>query len=485
MKTKHICSRSGAKVILPLLSTVTLLAAAPAVWADSPSDLMEQGIYSEETKGDLDNAVQLYQKVVEQAKADQTLAARAQYHLGLCYYKENNYTAANAAFESLVKDFPEQKEMVALARKYLAAAHPLQPAPWTDNEDMRLDIKMGTMRIGVMDVTVASGQTTNGQKTWRFGNHMTIGGIQSVSHVEADAETMSPIRSRWKHTLLGEVDAVYYPDHADLKTVGKDGTKTVNFTTPVMDNEEAIQWMRRLPLADGYTNGQPVLSTLVATTVPITWSVSGPESVLVPAGSYNCYKVELSINQTFWISSAANHYVAKFEGGGVIGELARVTHQSPGEQSTYTDASNGISMTGPAGWTFDKAESEIKGRADVRLIDPDGSTASSVTVGSMDLLTAAEKKSVRDYANVKVEKAGKMHTDFQVRSNSWTDLTVAGQPAVSVIADFTEGKSKKVGYGVWSFGANKGIYFEMITSAKDYEAMRPQMDAIINSFKLQ
>ena len=121
MKTKHVLLRCRAKTILLLLSTATLLAAAPAARAESASDLMEQGIYSEETKGDLDSAVQLYKRVIAQARTDQALAAQAQYHLGLCYYKQQNYTDANTAFETLVKDYPDQKDMVALARKYLAA----------------------------------------------------------------------------------------------------------------------------------------------------------------------------------------------------------------------------------------------------------------------------------------------------------------------------------------------------------------------------
>jgi len=61
---------------------------------DSPSDTLEQGIYSEETKGDLDGAMQLYQKVITQAKADQASAAQAQYHLGVCYYKKKDFSDA-------------------------------------------------------------------------------------------------------------------------------------------------------------------------------------------------------------------------------------------------------------------------------------------------------------------------------------------------------------------------------------------------------
>ncbi len=94
-----------------------MLANADRLWADSPSDLLEQGIYSEETKGDLDGALQLYQKVIAQSKADEALAAQAQYHLGACYYKMQDYTNATAAFEQVVKDYPDQTNIVARARQ--------------------------------------------------------------------------------------------------------------------------------------------------------------------------------------------------------------------------------------------------------------------------------------------------------------------------------------------------------------------------------
>jgi len=64
----------AAKTLLALSFTATLLATAPAARADSPSDLLEQGIYSEQTKGDLDGAMQLYQKVIAQVKSNQALA---------------------------------------------------------------------------------------------------------------------------------------------------------------------------------------------------------------------------------------------------------------------------------------------------------------------------------------------------------------------------------------------------------------------------
>ena len=72
------------------------------------------------------------------------------------------------AFEKLVKDYPDQKDLIALANKYLAGAMPLMPAPWVDGEEMQLDIKFPTgFKIGTACYRVNAGET-NGQKIWRL-----------------------------------------------------------------------------------------------------------------------------------------------------------------------------------------------------------------------------------------------------------------------------------------------------------------------------
>jgi tetratricopeptide (TPR) repeat protein len=162
--------RTGAALFL--LAITSLVPAALAAATASPSELLEQGIYSEETKGDVDAALKLYQQVVSEAKAGQAVAAQAQYRLGVCFYKKKNYAEANAAFEKLLKDYPDQKDLIAAADKYLAGAVPLMPAPWVDGEELQFDIKFPTgFKIGAACYQVGSGET-NGQKIWRLSSRL-------------------------------------------------------------------------------------------------------------------------------------------------------------------------------------------------------------------------------------------------------------------------------------------------------------------------
>lgn len=486
MKIKHSFRPGRATTTLLALSfTATLLATAPAARADSPSELFEQGIYSEQTKGDLDGAMQLYQKVITQARSDQTLAAQAQYHLGVCYYKKQDYTDASAAFETLLKDYPDQKDLVAMARKYLAGATVLQPVPWSDNENMRLDVRLaGGLKIGVADYSVSAGQT-NGQKMWRISSRVSAAGSESVSHVEVEAGTLKPLHSIWKHSLLGEVDTAYSQDHADLTTIGTGETHKLEFDGSVIDNEEAVEWMRCLPLAGGNKSSQQVLTSLGSHVITLKTEVSGPEQITVPAGTFDCYKVQLNIGQTFWYSADANHYLAKLEAGGVIMELASVTQRVPGEKAAYSDPTFGFSLLAPAGWAFDKQEIDQSNKTDVSILDPQGMASSVLEVQTMSTLKADETNSLRTFANARLAEKAKAVKGLQARSDTWQNRTLAGRPALSVVSDYTEGKAKKVLYAVWSFGPTNGACFCAQVSAADFDGFRQKFDAVVNSYQNQ
>ena len=241
--------RTGAALFL--LAVTSLLTTAQMAAAASPSELLEQGIYSEETKGDVDAALKLYQQVVTEAKAGQAVAAQAQYRVGICYYKKKNYSEANAAFEKLLKDYPDQKDLIALANKYLANAMPLMPAPWVDGEEMQLDLKFPSgIKIGTACYRVYAGEA-NGQKIWRLRTRLVAASSQQFSRVEVEADSFQPLHCRWKINAIGECDATYLPGHAELKMIGQDEVKQIALSGVVYDNEEVAQLIRRLPLASG------------------------------------------------------------------------------------------------------------------------------------------------------------------------------------------------------------------------------------------
>jgi len=488
MKTNYEPAKTSlrARTQIVLLFLMTLFPFAPAGFGAQLSDLLEKGIYSEETKGDVDAAMKLYEQIVAEGKTGQAVAAQAQYRLGVCYYKKKDYAKATATFEKLIKDFPEQKELIALAQDYLAGSVSFLPAPWADGELLHLDIRLGGgLRIGPATYGASSGEV-NGRKTWRLSSRL-FAGMQQLSTVEIDAESGKPLHSRWKHTLLGDVDAVYSAGHANLKFKGKEETKRIDLEGIVFDNEEVVQMMRRLPLATNYSTTMRILATLGGgNLIPLKIEVAAMEKVQVPAGTFDCYRVELNIKQTFWYSTDEHHYLVKFEAGGVTAELASIDRVTPGQSVAYKVPNEGLNLTAPAGWLLDNADpDETKVASKTLILDPDATATSFLFVNDLQSLKDDEKKSLRAYADAQIADGMKSLKDLKVRPDSWKDVTIAGQPGLSAIADFSEGREKKTGYIAVAFVGAKAVQFISYMLAADFETFQPQLNSVIDSLKTQ
>ncbi|MCX5643845.1 MAG: tetratricopeptide repeat protein [Phycisphaerae bacterium] len=82
--------------------------------------LLQSGLYKEEVNGDLEAAIKIYERVLKDFPKDRLVAAKAQLHIGLCYEKLGT-AEARKAYESVVRDFADQSDIVAQARVRLAA----------------------------------------------------------------------------------------------------------------------------------------------------------------------------------------------------------------------------------------------------------------------------------------------------------------------------------------------------------------------------
>ena len=114
-----------------LILTLLLSAGAPdavataegqtAATAPSYSELLEKAMFTEETLGDLDAAIEIYQELLARAQTERSYVAQAQFRLGLCYLKKGKQDEAVAALQKLVANFPRQDQLVTQARARLSA----------------------------------------------------------------------------------------------------------------------------------------------------------------------------------------------------------------------------------------------------------------------------------------------------------------------------------------------------------------------------
>lgn len=71
---------------------------------ESPAVMLEKGIYTEETLGDLDKAMKIYIEISEQAKANRKYIAQARYRLGMCLLKKNEKAKGYAALRKFIRE---------------------------------------------------------------------------------------------------------------------------------------------------------------------------------------------------------------------------------------------------------------------------------------------------------------------------------------------------------------------------------------------
>lgn len=92
---------------------------------------LEQGIFAEETEGDLDKALSIYEAIVKEASASRPIAAEALYRLGVCCLKQSQAKQAQAreCLENLIKNYSDVSDFAEKGRKALGVSKPAEAQP--------------------------------------------------------------------------------------------------------------------------------------------------------------------------------------------------------------------------------------------------------------------------------------------------------------------------------------------------------------------
>jgi tetratricopeptide (TPR) repeat protein len=463
-----------------------------AAMAASASEMLEKGIYTEETVGDLDKAISIYQKVVAEGKAAHALAAQAQYHIGQCLLKKGKKGEATAAFQKLVNDFPDQKELVAKARKFLPEGVQLGPVPWVDGETLQLRFRFITgLDIGTQVHAIQSAKL-DGRKVWRVTSRtlVPLSNMRGWSRVDADWDTFRPIEAVFKNTMLGDVTTKYSPTRMTVTSEGSAAasTKKIDLTQVVYDNEQAMDVFRRLPWASAKMITLPIIG-IGGSKIDLPIEVQGKEMVQVPAGKFECFKLHLGlVNQTLWYATDPHRYLVKFEANSVEAALVSIGRLKPGELRHYEDAKQGFSLAMPNDWFYSampQAGVVSPDSVAVFFLDPQMIAQSMLRTAKVADLKPAEQKSVRTWAEAGAAETGRAKKDFKIRPDGRQERKVAGLPAISFVADYTDGKRKMVEYCTGVLGKKVGWKFAASVPQDQFDGYRKQFDAIVDSLKVK
>ncbi|MGW8317508.1 MAG: tetratricopeptide repeat protein [Bacteroidales bacterium] len=85
----------------------------------SAGQLFEKALYAEEVKGDIQEALELYQQVLDENPDNRQLGAKALLHKGICYEKMGSQQARQA-YQEVINKYTEQSEEADLAREHIS-----------------------------------------------------------------------------------------------------------------------------------------------------------------------------------------------------------------------------------------------------------------------------------------------------------------------------------------------------------------------------
>lgn len=91
-----------------------------SVAQETGGELYERAILLKEGEGDLDGALALFKRIVDEFSSNRPLSAKALFQIGVCQEKLGRQEAERS-FRKIVDEYPEQTEVVGLARERLAA----------------------------------------------------------------------------------------------------------------------------------------------------------------------------------------------------------------------------------------------------------------------------------------------------------------------------------------------------------------------------
>jgi dipeptidyl aminopeptidase/acylaminoacyl peptidase len=262
------------------ITTISILFVLNVAFSQQTAgQLFEKALYLEEARGELQQAVDLYQQILKQYPKEREFAAKAQLHLGFCYEKLG-LQKAKKAYQQVIDSYPEQTEAVKIANEKLSLL--LRAKAVIRQEDKEINIRK--IWAGP-DVDIEGAPSPDGRYLsyvdWKTGDlaiyEIASGKKRRITNKGSwDESDEFALFSRWSP----DGKQICYEwhtgnDYCDLRIIGLDesrprilySNKEVNWTHPYdwspdgeqivayFESGEGIDWITQIVListADGF-----------------------------------------------------------------------------------------------------------------------------------------------------------------------------------------------------------------------------------------
>lgn len=473
-----------------ILVCALVVSHASPVAAQSAAELLEQGIYTEQTVGDINAAIEIYTRIVENDEANRAQVAQAQFRLAMCLFKKGSVAEARTAFDKLIREFPDQEELVSQAREGLAAAQlalPLKPVPWKDGEFLVYQMNLPTGKeIGKLYLSAES-KVVDGIDAWQLEMRRFVfnsADNYGVNRMWVESDTQRPIRGTFRHGALGNADTTYGPD----EVVINGGATEVHIDSPpnLFDNDQGMHLMRMLPLEQGYEARLNFLVPWTGQVIEVGLKVKKAETCRVPAGDFECFPVKLDLGQStqmVWFSTDPDHYPVQMKAEGIFIELAEIRQVDTASTVPFGMEDFGFSGTLPAGWLSHNLRPS--GRSDsalVRLLDPSAAAISGIEANRCPRRGCP---SLKENAEGELAGAKKRFQDYQLREGSWREKTIDGRESISFVGDYQRNGAPWVQYRFYTFVEQVRLEIIFRTPTEHFTELLPVFDSILESLRAE
>ncbi len=103
-----------------LVSMAILLGACATVMAQTPQELLNEALIQERGAGNLEQAIQLFQRVARESSSDRSLAVQGLMGAARSYQKLGQTAQSKTLYDEVVRSYADQKDQAALAKQSMS-----------------------------------------------------------------------------------------------------------------------------------------------------------------------------------------------------------------------------------------------------------------------------------------------------------------------------------------------------------------------------